>query len=420
MIGKIAKKGRGFRGLASYLLRGGRGVVIAGPMAGRNPRELAREFGALRRLNPRLTKAVGHMMLSLADSEALTNEQWQDVATFYANGMGSSDAPWLAVLHSDTEHQHLHIMASRVDCNGRTVSDANDFARSEKLVREIELKYGLKVPTVCPAKGAKKKSTTKETAMREIEDKEAHGLNIQELKGRGAEVGEDLPPPARREMRRATKEPTYEERLALLLGEDFVRVFRHPRGAVLYFKQAGQIRDDGDRLSVIGSMEEFLAAQRIVALAVDRAWPSITFTGSGSFVEKAMREALKNGLKVIAKDDRQQRILARILAERQGGDASSGGPKPIPAGAVPADQGLDLDFVSILHEIDELPEVLPIVRIKNKLRDSQPEQTKPVVVGKAPEFLNVRERLEAKRKREADKVKIAPPTGRSRNGPSTP
>lgn len=415
MIGKIAKKGRSFRGLAAYLLRGDRGVIVAGPMAGRN----AREFGTLRRLNPRLTKAVCHMMLSLSGGEALTDDQWRDVARFYVDGMGFSDAAWLGVLHRDTDHEHLHIMASRVSFDGKTVSDANDFRRSEQLVRAIEQKYGLRVPPVCHAKGAEGR-TIREKKMTLKTDRDHLEPVVPEIQGRGAELGEETAQLARREMRRATQEPSYQERMALLFGDDFVRAFRHPRGAVLYFKQAGQIRDDGDKLTVVGPMEEALSAQRIVALAIDREWPSISFSGSGSFVEKAMREALKNGMKVIARDDRQQRILARILAERQGGDASSGGPRPIPAGAVPADQGLDLDFVSILHEIDELPEVLPMVRIKNKLRDSQPEETKPAIIGKAPEFLNVRERLQAKRKREADKVKATPPPARPRKGPSTP
>jgi hypothetical protein len=359
------------------------------------------------------------MMLSLSGGETLTEDQWSDVAHFYVDGMGFSDAPWLGVLHRDTDHEHLHIMASRVSFDGKTVSDANDFRRSEELVRAIEQRYGLRVPPVCNAKGAEGR-TIREKKMTAVKDGNVQEAGVPELQGRGAEPGEQTAQLARREMRRATQEPSYQERLALLFGDDFVRAFRHPRGAVLYFKQAGQIRDDGDKLTVVGLMEEALAAQRIVALAIDREWPSISFSGSGSFVEKAMREAVKNGMKVVAKDDRQQRILTRILAERQGGEASSEGPKPIPPGAVPADHGLDLDLVSILHEIDELTEVPPLVRVNNKRRDSQLKDTKPAIVGKAPEFLNIRERLQAKRQREADRTNATPPPGKIRNGPSIP
>ena len=68
MIGKLTK-GKGFRGLAEYLLRDGRGQIVAGPMAGRTPRELAREFGILRHLNPKLGKAVAHFSLSPAPDD---------------------------------------------------------------------------------------------------------------------------------------------------------------------------------------------------------------------------------------------------------------------------------------------------------------------------------------------------------------
>ena len=105
MIGKIAPKGKSFRGLAAYLLRGGRGHVVAGPMAGRTPRELAKEFSALRRLNPKLTKAVAHLMLSPAPGDPpLTDAQWQTIAERYIQAMGFGNAPWLAVVHQDTDH----------------------------------------------------------------------------------------------------------------------------------------------------------------------------------------------------------------------------------------------------------------------------------------------------------------------------
>jgi len=149
MIGKIAPKGRGFRGLLGYLMRRGRGHIVAGPMAGRTPRELASEFGVLRRLNPKLGKAVAHLMLSPAPGDPpLTDEQWQAIAERYVEAMGFADAPWVAVVHQDTDHQHLHIAASRIGFDGKTISDANDFRKSEAVVRKIETEFGLvAVPT---------------------------------------------------------------------------------------------------------------------------------------------------------------------------------------------------------------------------------------------------------------------------------
>ena len=125
-------------------MRYGRGRIIAGTMAGRTPRELSLEFGALRRLNPKLTKAVAHLMLSPAPGDPpLSDAQWQEIAQRYAEGMGYADTAWCGVIHDDTDHQHLHIIACRIDLRGKTISDANSYRKSEAIVRRLEADFGL-------------------------------------------------------------------------------------------------------------------------------------------------------------------------------------------------------------------------------------------------------------------------------------
>jgi hypothetical protein len=145
MIGEIAPNGKSARGLASYLMRYGRGRIIAGTMAGRTPRELSREFGALRRLNPKLTKAVAHLMLSPAPGDPpLSDAQWQEIAQRYAEGMGYADTAWCGVIHDDTDHQHLHIIACRIDIHGKTISDANHYCpvKGSKFLQEANSHAG--------------------------------------------------------------------------------------------------------------------------------------------------------------------------------------------------------------------------------------------------------------------------------------
>jgi len=61
--------------------RGERHRVIGGNMSGQTPRELAAEFGAIRRQRASISKPVHHVSLSAAEGERLTIEQWQGVAT---------------------------------------------------------------------------------------------------------------------------------------------------------------------------------------------------------------------------------------------------------------------------------------------------------------------------------------------------
>lgn len=172
MIAKITT-GAGFRGTLDYLLnqksekgRGGRGValpkpsraaaedgpaygrgerhrVIGGNMSGRTPRELAAEFGAIRRQRPSISKPVHHVSLSAAPGERLTVGQWQKLTDAYVEKMGFRDAPYVVVQHRDTELDHVHVLTSRVDVRGEVVSEWKSKARAEAVMREIEREYGL-------------------------------------------------------------------------------------------------------------------------------------------------------------------------------------------------------------------------------------------------------------------------------------
>lgn len=433
MIGKIAAKGRGFRGLSAYLLRRGRGRIVAGVMAGRTPRELSQEFGVMRRLNPKLNKAVAHLMLSPApDDPPLTDEQWQAIAKHYISAMGFANAPWVAVVHQDTDHQHMHLVACRIGFDGKTISDANDFRKSEAVVRQIEAQFGLAAvpsPDAFKPKPSRriqanpKEATTPGDETMNDSTTPPNPVNPQHAtwpqpfqpardKGElalvnatarivmpGASVAEPPTKKQAQDMRRAIVEPDYEARMRVLLGGDLTRVHRHADGATLYFKQQGRISDEGTKLTVFGGMDQSLAAQRIVAMGIDRGWKSITFTGSGSFVELAMRDALRQRLTVVASDSRQEIILAKIMAERRGGM----GAMALPVGAVPADE----DIPAILAELDDLPAQpgpMPPQPAKSTAPVAPPpaapvntDVPKPPQVGVLPRFLNLSERLQDRR-----------------------
>src|SRR5690606_30323191 len=53
------------------------------------------------------------------------------------------DNPYFIFRHHDSNHPHCHILALRTKFDGSTVSDSNNYKRSEKIVRQLETKYGL-------------------------------------------------------------------------------------------------------------------------------------------------------------------------------------------------------------------------------------------------------------------------------------
>lgn len=147
MIGKQVK-GKSFRGVLEYLHSKKESRLIAGNMGGKTPRTLSAEFAVSRQLNPRLSKAVYHSSLSLPKTEHLNDDQWSAIAEEYLLGMEFTDSQYVVYRHSDKDHDHIHIVASRIRItDGTTVNDSWDYVRSEKLIRELEIKYQL-TPTL--------------------------------------------------------------------------------------------------------------------------------------------------------------------------------------------------------------------------------------------------------------------------------
>ena len=143
MIGKQIK-GKGFRGLLNYLEGKEQAQLIGGNMSGRNARELSAEFGLSRALNPHAQRKVYHASLSLPKNERLTSQQWGEVAAKYLEQMGYVNNQYAVYRHYDQEHDHIHIIASRIRLDtAKIVHDSWDYKRSEVVIRKLEREYGL-------------------------------------------------------------------------------------------------------------------------------------------------------------------------------------------------------------------------------------------------------------------------------------
>lgn len=61
--------------------------------------------------------------------------------------------------HHDAEHPHLHILVSRIGYDGKVMSDSNDFAKCEVILRRLEKKHNLS--EVVSSKNAQRRAVTK-------------------------------------------------------------------------------------------------------------------------------------------------------------------------------------------------------------------------------------------------------------------
>lgn len=197
MIGKITDKGVGsFRNRIEYIfgLRKHEHALTTIKTIGRNcfsPDPLRNghskndidvegmiaEFDSVGKLrdssidSDRVVKPVWHAILSLPPGEELTDAQWQEAVEMYLQDLGfGDDNKWVAVLHGDTDHQHVHVVANRICLNEEfsMVKDSNERSRSCDSTSRIEDYFGLaKAPSPNETWGTAISRNAMEAAQRE-------------------------------------------------------------------------------------------------------------------------------------------------------------------------------------------------------------------------------------------------------------
>lgn len=146
MIAKIVK-GSSFNGVVSYILDKEKGakILVCDGLFAENKDTIAMSFEAQSKMNPKVTKPVGHISLAFhkEDEHRLTDRAMAGIALEYLKEMGIFDTQILIVRHFDKEHPHVHIAFNRIANNGRTISDCNERIRSAHICKELTKKYNL-------------------------------------------------------------------------------------------------------------------------------------------------------------------------------------------------------------------------------------------------------------------------------------
>lgn len=146
MIAKIVK-GSSFKGVVNYILDKEKDakILICDGLFVENKNTIAMSFDAQSKMNPKVTKPVGHISLAFhkENEHRLTDRAMAGIALEYLKEMGITDTQVLIVRHFDKEHPHVHIAFNRIANNGRTISDRNERIRSARICKELTKKYNL-------------------------------------------------------------------------------------------------------------------------------------------------------------------------------------------------------------------------------------------------------------------------------------
>ncbi|MCP3959292.1 MAG: relaxase/mobilization nuclease domain-containing protein [bacterium] len=151
MIAKVTR-GRGFKGLLSYLLAGadGRQAERVEWTARRHLGDFATDLiptlmHGTAAQSADIERPVYHLTISLHPSEKLDREQLEQVVDRTLADLGLAEHQAYLVAHNDTEHQHVHVMVNRVHPEtGIAWNGGHDYARIEKSLRHQERELGLR------------------------------------------------------------------------------------------------------------------------------------------------------------------------------------------------------------------------------------------------------------------------------------
>lgn len=95
--------------------------------------------------NKKIIKPQFHAMISTKFQEH-SKEQLAEIAENFMSEMGYGKQPFITVFHNDTDHNHVHIVSTRVDkTTGKKINDSFEKLKSqEALSRTLEQLYHLK------------------------------------------------------------------------------------------------------------------------------------------------------------------------------------------------------------------------------------------------------------------------------------
>ncbi len=151
MIAKT-KIGRSFKGICNYLLakvNEGKGIILETNGVREDNRQMIADFNMSKQHNDRLSRCVWHTSLSFVKEDQLTDDSMTRITKDWMNEMGLTNTSYVIIKHTDTDHPHVHLVASRIDNNGKTITDSNNWPRSEMSCRMLEEKYQLqRIPDI--------------------------------------------------------------------------------------------------------------------------------------------------------------------------------------------------------------------------------------------------------------------------------
>lgn len=121
-------------------------------MLGRNHKERAAEWDIDQARHPNVKNLFCHVSISLAGDKKLNRNEWTKFVKDWLKEIGAEDVNYVAIRHTNSDHDHAHIVFSRALPNGKLLSTAHNFYKWREALRRAEETNGLKTIEIAQSK----------------------------------------------------------------------------------------------------------------------------------------------------------------------------------------------------------------------------------------------------------------------------
>jgi len=113
-------------------------------VVGVNGKEILSEFRMVQAENHHCKNNTMSIVLSPDSEQGKYNiDQLKEFLHKHLDNLGLRNHQWIASVHNSTDNQHIHIIANRIDSNGKALNDSFISKKAQESAEKIAKEYGL-------------------------------------------------------------------------------------------------------------------------------------------------------------------------------------------------------------------------------------------------------------------------------------